>query len=312
MDAVPTFYLYGEPPRTVTDGFLHVERLDDRSRPSEWTIRPHAHADLVQLFLIEHGGGITRVEGQVVHFAAPALLVVPATVVHGFSWTEESAGSVLTVAARYLAELIGRDAGFAPLFDRARVLTLTKGAASDASAGMATLMRELGWSAPGHRAACESALLALLVGVLRLIGPGNGIEGPQPGRQAALVARYRARVDERFRLRESIRSHALALGIGESRLRDACARVAAMSPAAILDGRALLEARRALLYSNLSVAEVGYALGFMDPAYFTRFFTRHTGISPRGYRRRGGVINESPATGAGYERREDGGTGCAA
>ena len=48
----------------------------------------------------------------------------------------------------------------------------------------------------------------------------------------------------------------------------------------------MLEARRALLYSNLSVAEIGYAVGFADPAYFTRFFTRHEGQSPLRYRQR--------------------------
>jgi len=40
-----------------------------------------------------------------------------------------------------------------------------------------------------------------------------------------------------------------------------------------------------LRYTNLSVAEIGYAIGFSDPAYFSRFFTRHAGCSPRAYRR---------------------------
>jgi AraC family transcriptional activator of pobA len=52
----------------------------------------------------------------------------------------------------------------------------------------------------------------------------------------------------------------------------------------MLDERALLEARRLLLYSNLSVAEVAYAIGFEDSAYFSRFFARHSGQSPRDWR----------------------------
>src|SRR4051812_33679686 len=43
---IPQFYLYGEPHRTVDQSFLHVESLDDRSRPSEWRIERHAHAEL--------------------------------------------------------------------------------------------------------------------------------------------------------------------------------------------------------------------------------------------------------------------------
>src|SRR5687767_14065096 len=36
--AIPNFFLYGEAPRTVDDRFLHLEALEDRSRPSGWTI----------------------------------------------------------------------------------------------------------------------------------------------------------------------------------------------------------------------------------------------------------------------------------
>ncbi|MEN2747333.1 helix-turn-helix domain-containing protein [Sphingomonas sp. T9W2] len=74
------------------------------------------------------------------------------------------------------------------------------------------------------------------------------------------------------------------VGTSESRFRVACTRVAGMSPAAMLDERAMLDAERALLYTHLSVAEVGYHAGFADPAYFTRFFTRHFGVSPRRFR----------------------------
>lgn len=45
-----------------------------------------------------------------------------------------------------------------------------------------------------------------------------------------------------------------------------------------------MEARRILLYSTLPVAECGYALGFSDPAYLSRFFHWHVGHSPSGYR----------------------------
>jgi AraC family transcriptional activator of pobA len=53
----------------------------------------------------------------------------------------------------------------------------------------------------------------------------------------------------------------------------------------MLDQRAMLEAQRSLLYSSLSVAEIGYGLGFEDPAYFSRFFARHAGLSPVAFRK---------------------------
>ncbi|MCY1416058.1 HTH-type transcriptional activator RhaR [compost metagenome] len=48
------------------------------------------------------------------------------------------------------------------------------------------------------------------------------------------------------------------------------------------------EARRLLLFTSSSVNEIGYQLGFKDPAYFTRFFSREAGMTPSEYRSREG------------------------
>jgi AraC family transcriptional activator of pobA len=54
----------------------------------------------------------------------------------------------------------------------------------------------------------------------------------------------------------------------------------------LVHARQLLEAKRQLLYTNMSVSEIAYALGFEDSAYFTRFFTQRAGCSPRNFRMR--------------------------
>jgi AraC-like DNA-binding protein len=41
-----------------------------------------------------------------------------------------------------------------------------------------------------------------------------------------------------------------------------------------------------LAYTRDSVQGVGFALGFDDPAYFSRFFQRGTGLAPSVYRAR--------------------------
>jgi len=281
--AIPTFYLYGEAHREVAETFVHAEALDDRSRPSEWTILPHSHAELCHVFLISAGGGTVQADGAEAAFVAPCLILVPAMCVHGFTWLDETAGWVLTMAARYVGELFRFDGDLAGLFGACATVPLDP-AGFDAARGYAEgIQRELGWSAVGHRSAIDAGVLGLAVLAVRL--RGAAVAPAVRGGQAALVARLRARIEERFRLRESVADYARALGVSETALRAACARVAGASPSRLLDDRAVLEARRALIYTNLSVAEVGYAVGFGDPAYFSRFFARRVGVAPGVWRK---------------------------
>jgi len=281
---VPVFYLYGEPNRAAAERFVHVEYLHDRSRPNQWIIRPHAHNQLSHIFLILRGGGAMQAEENTLEFVAPTLLIVPAGIVHGFKWHWESRGSVITLADSYLHDLVRRDAYVEELLRVPRVIGLGTEDAALLEQRRALLSQELGYAARGYRAAVDSAVLSIAVTALRRAEHLTDAYTLTPGHQAALVARLRARIDKHYRVRERVPAYAKALGVSPTALRVACARVAGMAPAAMLDQRALLEAKRELLYSNRSITEIGYRLGFVDPAYFSRWFHGHVGRSPRRYR----------------------------
>ena len=279
---IPSFFLYGEAPKVVGDRFLHLESLDDRTRPSNWNIRPHAHSDLNHIFYIAQGGGRMRVEAAVIGFTAPCLLLIPSRVVHGFVYEAETAGSVLTVSEVYLREMIRREVEFTPLFSLPSAVPLNSVRTIEGS--LRQLSRELAWTAPGHTAAVESLLVRLLVEALRTsrrVGPQRLASN---GTQAELVARFREAVEERYRTQIGLNAYAEGLGVSPKQLRSACIRIAHVNPLQIVQDRLLLEAKRLMLYSDMSVAEAGYYLGFSEPAYFTRFFTRGAGLSPRAFK----------------------------
>ncbi len=283
--AVPNFFLYGEAPRADSARFLHLEALDDRSRPSEWTIRPHAHTGLNHLFFITQGAGEVRIEGRNLSFAAPAVFVIPAGVIHAFAFEAESAGSVLTISGSYLAEVAGGDPALTTVFARPAVLDAAPEADSVAY-GLRQLGRELTWAAPAHEAAVESCLLGLLVATLRLLARSAPQDRPSAGRQAELTARFRELIEQRYREHPPLEVYARDLGVSVTQLRNACLKSAGAPPLRLIHERLMLEARRLLIYTSLTVAQVAYSLGYDDPAHFSRGFTQHAGCSPRAFRRR--------------------------
>lgn len=287
-EGIPRFFLYGEPPRLVGDRFLHLEALDDRTRPENWNIRPHTHANLCHVFHIDHGGGEMRADEKVIAFHAPCVLVVPSSVVHGFAYEKETRGSVLTISDAYLRELVCREAEIGQVFAAAAgAPAIEERLFSDL---LARLSRELAWTAIGHAAAVEALLLTLLIEIRRLVHhEADAARGRANGGRAALVAQFRELIEAQYRSGEGVEAYADALSVTPKRLRTACLSAAGAPPLRLIQDRVTLEAKRALLYSNMTVAEVAYHLGFDDPAYFSRFFAKQAGRSPRVFRAAGGV-----------------------
>jgi AraC family transcriptional activator of pobA len=286
---VPSFFLYGEPPREVAEHFLHVESLDDRSRPNNWNIRAHTHANLNHVFVLATGCGEVRAESLIQRFNAPCAILVPAGVIHAFVYDNDTVGSVLTVSDTMLREQLLREPQFHALFIAPSLLQFshTSRESELLRTSVQHLLAELAWQAPGHHAAVESQLVAILVALLRLYQREHGDHRPAGrGRRADVVARFRQLLETDFHSNKTMGDYARALKVSASRLRSACVATTDHSPLQLVQARLLLEAKRRLLYSNMSVAEVGYYLGFDDPAYFTRFFTKAAGMSPRGFRQR--------------------------
>jgi AraC family transcriptional activator of pobA len=86
-----------------------------------------------------------------------------------------------------------------------------------------------------------------------------------------------------------VAQYAAGLNVTPARLRAACIEVTGKTPTRVLEERLVLEAKRNLTYTNMTVAQIAYYLGFTDPAYFSRFFSKLVGESPAAFRRRTGA-----------------------
>jgi len=91
-------------------------------------------------------------------------------------------------------------------------------------------------------------------------------------------------VDMHFREHWSLGAYAAELGLTLATLGRLCQEHLGMTPMNVINARLVLEAKRALGHSSLSVKEIAHDLGFVDVGYFSRFFRKHSGVSPSGFR----------------------------
>lgn len=98
------------------------------------------------------------------------------------------------------------------------------------------------------------------------------------------VFRFLKLLEMSFRSEHQVAPYAARLGVTPGHLSHLTRSHLGLSAGTLIRSRLLAEARRLLLYSDLTAREVGYKLGFEDPSYFSRFFKRGAGRSPSDYR----------------------------
>lgn len=288
---IPAFWLYGDLNAEARPRFVHAERIATRARVHDWSIGVHRHPDLAQALYLSHGEALASVDDERVKLPAPALFWLPPDTPHGYQFAPGSDGFVVTISLDFLTAILSaevrQDLGPAieqPLFS---ALAERGDTGIDPLACFQGIDHAVGLGGAALRTIVEAYLKLLLALIARL----SAAQGQAPRSQmpeAALLRRFRQSVEASFRLHWGVADYASALGISEDRLHALASRAAGIPPKEIVQRRLLLEAKRHLLYTTMTVKEIAYDLGFQDPAYFSRFFARRAGMAP-GIYRRGGV-----------------------
>ncbi|OIQ36552.1 MAG: AraC family transcriptional regulator [Bacteroidetes bacterium MedPE-SWsnd-G1] len=92
-------------------------------------------------------------------------------------------------------------------------------------------------------------------------------------------------VEMNFKSIHAVSEYASRLGVSPKSLSKHFQKLGTTSPSQFIKNRIILEAKRQLLYSNDSIKTIAYNLGFNDPAYFSRFFTKATTQSPNSFKK---------------------------
>lgn len=280
--AIPVFKLYGESQPWPTTDLLHCETIPKRSRLHHWEIQPHRHADLCQLLYVHKGHAQVEIEGQKHWLRESAVQVVPPLCVHGFHFSENIDGYVLTLAAPLVAQLqaqlgssfnaLALAASYPAGRDRAYLNSL-----------FSALQSEYTGDQPARDMLLRSLASVLLVWVSRqVIRRHAASQLPERGRD--YLSRFTALVETHFREHLSVEQLAHRVGISVAHLNSICRELAGQSALQIIHQRLLLEAKRNLVYTRMTVNQLSDSLGFSDPAYFSRFFRRLEGVSPKAFR----------------------------
>jgi AraC family transcriptional activator of pobA len=293
VTSLPLFHLYGDPPDAQAFDFIHIETISSRSSVHDWTIRAHRHANLFQILLIERGGGEMTYEATTTAFAAPAAILLPATVAHGFRFEPATEGWVVSFTedvTHALGERSGEAMARLNALAAEPVVPVTEPSEVKRLSDLcADLHEERFLAREGFRVAMHGYLALIAIEVVRLAA-SRARSGTVTLRPAdPVIEKLRGLVEEHFRKQRLLAFYAEKLAMTPDRLNDHVKRASGVTAGHLIRQRVLTEAKRQLVFTNQPIHEIAYDLAFSDPSHFARFFRKQTGTTPQAFReQRGG------------------------
>ena len=268
--------------------FAQADRIRADVSESEWRLSARRQQGRSIALVLGAGRSLTQLAQGQVSMRAPCFLWLPAGAGQAVRVAPGSEGFFLSLNEDLVARAAQGGNSAAEL--RRIADRLIHGEGAGAARRVSALLQaaeaihqELREPGPGGISLLIAHATVILVNAWRLAGLQAGhAETDWTG--SAIFQRFLQAVELHFREDWKVTRYAAQLGVTERRLHAAVTRASGKSPLQILHLRILEAARARLEQSSLPIAQIGYGLGFSDPARFSRFFKKATGLSPGAFR----------------------------
>ena len=283
---IPSYRLYREESGESGDFWIHCETIPERTHLHNWEIAAHRHDSFFQIFYLSDGRGEVVDLGEPRRFDAPCALFIPPGAVHGFRFSRDIDGLVVTALDDRLGSITAADRGIAAFASDTRIVPLAAGD-PDSAFSIDCIRRihaELTGRGPGRMVLLEPLMIGAVVGRGRPAGLVTNPGHPPDDRDRLRIEALLTLISAHFRDHRPVSFYAGAIGVSATHLNRVARASTGLSVQGLIAQRITEAARRDLVFTPTPVQAIAYSLGYSDPAYFNRFFRRQTGMTPGRFR----------------------------
>ena len=246
---------------------LHGERSIDE---------PHKH-DFFIINLFEYGKGSHTIDFTEYEVGNSQIHLVFPDQVHQWVIEKETVGYQLMISRDWFESFLPSLRFSASYYQNHPVIHLSKGAFEIFRHEFQAIQKEIRsdnifWEVVQKR----SELIGLLV--------SKSVEGSfkdfERYHSTPIISKFLQLIDEHFKTERSVSFYADKLSISANYLNIVCKKNLNASASSLIQDRILLEAKRLLKVTEMSVKDIVYDLGFYDHASFSKFFKAQTGMTP--------------------------------
>lgn len=271
-------YAFDEMP-VANDLGVEVKKLGNE-QPPRLLSEPH-RTDFYYVVYLSEGYLRLKVDFTDVTLRENDMIVVAKGQVCQFDFSSPYKGYALLFTSKFFAEtefdasFLYKSKALSPMFQRHPLKTNKK-----TDNFFALVEREINGPKDAFQAPITRSYLRIL-----LLYMDRYIDAENVGGVNELANKFCHSVEEHYKTSQSVSDYQKELGVTSKKLTGAVMEAIGMTPKSYVDSRRVLEAKRLLLYSELSVKEISFELGFDEATNFNKFFKKHTGASPAEFRK---------------------------
>lgn len=234
-----------------------------------------------QLVLLTQGRFRLNLDFEEVAGNAPAMLLIMPGQVHQVVEVTEPQGWIITFEPSLVSEELQL-----LLEQGCRGTIVPQPAFYQQAVALLRLLTDLQTEAADtYTAHATQALLTALLGLLaRQVVAPLATPHPRERRGVLLERAFSHLLKQHYKTWKQPAHYASELAVSVAHLNDTIKGLTGSSVTARIQQRTILEAKRLLCFTTLSVKEVGYETGYDEPVYFGKLFKKVTGLTPQQFR----------------------------
>lgn len=266
---------------------IFVDYFEDWDYSGEEAYVPHRH-DYHEILCVESGFAQHTVDGRAIELPPQSIVLVTRGQIHLITAARSLTGRAIGFKDDALFAMNSSDHLLILLnqLSRPDYVLIPPAEAADYASLIELLVREYTRdNVANKRDFMQFLLNALLIRIQRLYEISHQA---QSGFTPLDYQRYQAFItllEAQFVTHHNVGFYADSLHLSPNELSKVLYRTIARSPKALINERILLEAKRLLQFTSLSVKAIAEMLGYQDRYHFGKVFKQVTGMTPLGYRK---------------------------
>jgi AraC family transcriptional regulator, transcriptional activator of pobA len=280
-------YDYGSQIKSIDFHFAPLEKLKS-TLPY-----PHRH-DFYQIVWVTDGSGHHIIDSVQYDVKPNSLFFMAPGQIHDFVLSQDATGFTMNFSPEFFAFKMHSRQSLTdiPIFDFDNLnsaLYVDEAQAASLRVVLDSIIEEYTEEKAGFEDVIWSHLRIFLIKVSRIAAPDSTTD--LSTRSQLLSRRFKSALEKHFITVNQTIDYARMLKVTERALNEATREALGSTAAQLIRERVMLEAKRLLLHSDISIAEIAERLSFDDPAYFSRCFKKHTSRSPIEFRKSVAIFN---------------------